>query len=96
MIPGVNLTEEHVRGVLDFIRPYENLVDYELLPYHRYGEANYGFLGKVYELADSSRHHRQRWTICARSSMRRSAAPQVSHEYRSVVERPEPGRLRHE
>jgi pyruvate formate lyase activating enzyme len=52
MIPGVNLTEEHVRGVLDFIRPYKNVVDYELLPYHRYGEAKYGFLGKVYELAD--------------------------------------------
>ena len=32
--------------------PYKNVVDYELLPYHRYGEAKYGFLGKVYELAD--------------------------------------------
>jgi pyruvate formate lyase activating enzyme len=52
MVPGVNLTEEHVRGVLDFIRPYKNVIDYELLPYHRYGEAKYGFLGRVYELAD--------------------------------------------
>ena len=28
------------------------MIDYELLPYHRYGEAKYGFLGRVYELAD--------------------------------------------
>jgi len=52
MVPGVNLTEEHVRGILEFIRPYKNVVDYQLLPYHRYGEAKYGFLGRVYELAD--------------------------------------------
>jgi pyruvate formate lyase activating enzyme len=52
MVPWVNLTEEHVRGILEFIRPYKNVVDYQLLPYHRYGEAKYGFLGRVYELAD--------------------------------------------
>jgi pyruvate formate lyase activating enzyme len=52
IVPGVNLTEEHVRGVLEFIRPYPNVVDYQLLPYHRYGEAKYGFLGRVYQLAD--------------------------------------------
>jgi pyruvate formate lyase activating enzyme len=28
------------------------VIDYQLLPYHRYGTAKYGFLGKVYELAD--------------------------------------------
>lgn len=52
VIPGVNDDEDHIRSVLAFIRPYKNVVDYQLLPYHRYGEAKYGFLGKVYELAD--------------------------------------------
>jgi pyruvate formate lyase activating enzyme len=52
VVPGVNLTEEHVRGVLEFIRLHKNVIDYQLLPYHRYGEAKYGFLGRVYELAD--------------------------------------------
>jgi pyruvate formate lyase activating enzyme len=52
VIPGVNDDEEHIRSVLAFIRPHKNVVDYELLPYHRYGESKYGFLGKVYELAD--------------------------------------------
>lgn len=28
------------------------MVDYQLLPYHRYGESKYGFLGRVYELKD--------------------------------------------
>ena len=38
VIPGVNDDEEHIRAVLAFIRPYPNVIKYELLPYHRYGE----------------------------------------------------------
>ena len=52
LIPGVNDDEEHIRAVLASIRPYPNVIDYELLPYHRYGESKYGFLGRVYELHD--------------------------------------------
>jgi pyruvate formate lyase activating enzyme len=52
LIPGVNDTEAHVRAVLAFIGPYRNVVDYQLLPYHRYGQGKYDFLGRVYELRD--------------------------------------------
>jgi pyruvate formate lyase activating enzyme len=52
LMPGVNDDEEHIRSVLAFIRPHKNVVDYELLPYHRFGENKYTFLGQVYELAD--------------------------------------------
>ena len=52
LIPGVNANEDHVRSVLEFIKPYKNVIDYELLPYHRFGLAKYGLLGEVYELAD--------------------------------------------
>ena len=52
VIPGVNDDEEHIRAVLEFIRPYRNVIDYELLPYHRFGESKYDFLGRVYELDD--------------------------------------------
>ncbi len=52
VIPGVNDDEEHIRAVLEFIRPYKNVIDYELLPYMRFGESKYGFLGKVYEMQD--------------------------------------------
>ena len=56
--------------MLDFIRPHKNVIDYELLPYHRFGASKYAFLGKVYELADFNpptpeslarlqRHHRR-------------------------------------
>ncbi len=55
VIPGVNDGEEHIRSVLAFIAPYKNVIDYQLLPYHRYGEAKYGFLGRVYELEDFER-----------------------------------------
>ena len=52
LIPGVNDDEEHIRAVLAFIRPHPNVIDYELLPYHRYGETKYDFLGRVYEMGD--------------------------------------------
>ena len=52
LIPGVNDDEEHIRTTLEFIKPYKNVVDYELLPYMRFGESKYGFLGKVYEMQD--------------------------------------------
>jgi pyruvate formate lyase activating enzyme len=52
VIPGVNDDEEHIRAVLDFIRPYKNIIDYELLAYMRLGESKYGFLGRVYEMQD--------------------------------------------
>lgn len=52
VIPGVNDDEEHIRAVLDFIKPYKNVIDYELLPYMRFGESKYGFLGRIYEMQD--------------------------------------------
>jgi len=52
IIPGVNDTEEHVEAVLSFVKPYRNVVAFELLPYHRLGEGKYGYLGKVYALKD--------------------------------------------
>jgi pyruvate formate lyase activating enzyme len=30
----------------------KNVIDYELLPYHRFGLGKYEYLGKVYELDD--------------------------------------------
>ena len=38
--------------MLEFIKPYKNVIDYELLPYMRFGESKYGFLGQVYEMQD--------------------------------------------
>jgi pyruvate formate lyase activating enzyme len=52
VIPGVNDDEAHLRAVLDFIRPHPNVINYELLPYFRFGESKYGFLGRVYEMED--------------------------------------------
>jgi pyruvate formate lyase activating enzyme len=52
LIPGVNDDEEHIRAALAFIKPHKNVVDYELLPYMRFGESKYGFLGRVYEMQD--------------------------------------------
>jgi pyruvate formate lyase activating enzyme len=52
LIPGVNADEEHIRAVLAFIRPHKNVIDYELLPYHRFGLGKYELLGEMYELDD--------------------------------------------
>ena len=52
LIPGVNADDEHILGVLEFIKPHKNVIDYELLPYHRFGLGKYELLGEVYELDD--------------------------------------------
>jgi len=52
LIPGVNADDEHILGVLEFIKPHKNIIDYELLPYHRFGLGKYESLGQVYQLDD--------------------------------------------
>ena len=52
LIPGVNDDEEDIRAVLEFIRPHKNVVDFELLPYMRFGMGKYDMLGRIYELKD--------------------------------------------
>ena len=47
IIPGLNDDDAHVRTVLSCILPHRNVIDYELLPYHRYGERKYEFLGRI-------------------------------------------------
>lgn len=37
---------------IDAVLPYPNVSELELLPYHRYGDSKYGFLGQVYALED--------------------------------------------
>jgi pyruvate formate lyase activating enzyme len=54
LIPGVNDDEAHIDAVLGAIAPYPNVVELELLPYHRFGDSKYGFLGRVYALEDFS------------------------------------------
>lgn len=54
LIPGVNDDEAHIDAVLDAIAPYPNVVELELLPYHRFGDSKYGFLGREYGLEDFS------------------------------------------
>jgi len=66
----VNDDEEHIRAVLAFIKPYKNVVDYELLPYMRFGESKYGFLGRIYEMADFIPRQRKPSSGCRRSSTR--------------------------
>jgi pyruvate formate lyase activating enzyme len=54
LVPGVNDDEAHIDAVIDAIAPYENVVELELLPYHRYGDSKYAFLGRLYALEDFS------------------------------------------
>lgn len=52
LIPGVNDDEAHIDAVLDAVLPYPNVSELELLPYHRFGDSKYEFLGQVYALED--------------------------------------------
>ncbi len=48
----MNDDEEDIRGALAFIHPHKNVIDFELLPYMRFGMGKYDMLGRIYELAD--------------------------------------------
>ena len=50
LIPGFNDTEEDINAIIDFIRGIKNIKDYEIMPYHAFGEAKYLQLGREYTL----------------------------------------------
>jgi pyruvate formate lyase activating enzyme len=51
IIPGFNDTLQDITAILDFITGRPNL-HYEMLPYHRLGQAKYAYLGKEYSLTN--------------------------------------------
>jgi pyruvate formate lyase activating enzyme len=51
VIPGFNDTEEDIRAILEFL-PERKGLSYELLPYHRFGQPKYDYLGKTYAMGD--------------------------------------------
>lgn len=55
LIPGINDSEENLSATVDFLRQLPSLRDYELLPYHNFGEGKYHQLGRSYPLAGLER-----------------------------------------
>lgn len=49
VVPGFNDTETDLESIVDYIKRFPG-VEYELLPYHRFGEAKYQYLGRKYLL----------------------------------------------
>ena len=52
LIPGVNAMMNISLVCWNSLKPHKNVIDYELLPYHRFGLGKYESLGVVYELDD--------------------------------------------
>jgi glycyl-radical enzyme activating protein family len=50
IVPGFNDSEEVIQSIVNFISSISNLIKYELLPYHAFGEAKYHNLGRKYLL----------------------------------------------
>ncbi len=53
VIPGVNDDEEDIRMIVNLIHEAGGASDYELLPYHGFGEPKYHKLGRSYVLANT-------------------------------------------
>jgi pyruvate formate lyase activating enzyme len=47
VVPGFNDSHEHILAIVEFLDELPGSVGYELLPYHRFGEAKYDQLGKA-------------------------------------------------
>ncbi len=52
IIPGFTDSENNIRAIADFVSSLDNVKNYELLPYHRFGESKYHQLGREYALSD--------------------------------------------
>jgi pyruvate formate lyase activating enzyme len=50
LIPGFNDSDEAIRAIAMYVQDRPN-VHYEILPYHRLGQAKYEYLGREYTLA---------------------------------------------
>lgn len=46
IIPGFNDTEDDIKQIVSFLKKLPRKVDYELLPYHQFGENKYSMIGK--------------------------------------------------
>lgn len=55
LVPGVNDSVENLSATAQFLRRLPSLRDYELLPYHNFGEGKYRQLGREYPLAGLER-----------------------------------------
>ena len=63
VIPGVNDTEEHFRGIAGLIKELRNLKGWEIMPYHRMGIAKEKRLGKgeSIEFSVPSKEVQEQW-----------------------------------
>jgi pyruvate formate lyase activating enzyme len=50
IIPGFNDTPPAITSILGFLRTLPRAVEYELLPYHGFGEPKYEQLGRAYRM----------------------------------------------
>jgi pyruvate formate lyase activating enzyme len=50
VLPGINDSEDNIRATVEFINGLSGVRKYELLPYHRFGESKYQYLGRNYGL----------------------------------------------
>ena len=50
IIPGLNDTPAEITSILAFLRTLPRAVEYELLPYHGFGEPKYEQLGRAYRM----------------------------------------------
>jgi pyruvate formate lyase activating enzyme len=55
LIPGVNDTDEVLRGIADIVIRTPNKPKVHLLPYHRFGQGKYGMLDREYQLEKLTR-----------------------------------------
>lgn len=63
IIPGFNDSEKNIELILNFISQIKNVLDFELLPYHRFGEPKYAQLGRVYNLTNLRPPSKERMEI---------------------------------
>ena len=53
IIPGFNDNARAVEAIAEFLEPFGSHVQYEMLPYHKFGREKYFYLGRDYAMGDA-------------------------------------------
>jgi pyruvate formate lyase activating enzyme len=80
VIPGVNDTPEEIDRIAAFIAPFENLLYYELLPFHPMGTGKYRSLGMEWKMGDLKRPANEQVLALAAVARRRGITVKPEEE----------------
>jgi pyruvate formate lyase activating enzyme len=89
-VPGANASVGDVRAIGEFLHAIAPELSYELLPYHRFGEAKYGYLGRavpMHSLPSADEEHELHAALARYRGRERATVPLTPEQGAPLIDR---------